>query len=64
MNITKQRLIEIIKEEVMAEGHDDARMISPDEMEEARKLNAKVRRLLSLIGILPNKLDNKSGGKR
>ena len=42
MNISKQRLIEIIKEEVLAEGHDDARMISPDEMEEARKLNAKL----------------------
>jgi hypothetical protein len=55
MNITKQRLIEIIKEEVMAEGHDDARMISPDEMEEARKLNAKLEAIDSMLAVFDPK---------
>ena len=52
MNITKQRLIEIIKEEVLAEGHDDARMISPEEMEEARKLHAKLEAIDNMLAVI------------
>jgi len=55
VNISKQRLIEIIKEEVLAEGHDDARMISPDEMEEARKLNAKLEAIDSMLAVFDPK---------